>query len=73
MEGGGNPCRSLEVGGSTLEKVATHLGDLEKVVERKGIYFEKIKREMVDFRVRVSLTLIPCREIENPKKEDSFR
>jgi len=21
------------------------------------------------FRVRVSLTLIPCREIENPKKE----
>jgi len=38
---------------------AAILGVLEKVVE---------ERRGKDFRVRVSLTLIPYREIENPKK-----
>ena len=38
---------------------ATILEVLEKVVE---------ERREKNFRVRVFLTLIPCREIENPKK-----
>ena len=39
---------------------AAILGVLEKVVE---------ERRRKDYRVRIFLALIPCKEIENPKKE----
>ena len=41
-----------------LEVGRQSLGSWKMVEEKRG----------KDFRIRVSLTLIPCREIENPKK-----
>ena len=62
-ERGGEVVAALGIDGGTWKGVVG--GDEGKILR-------KVNSEMVNFRIRISLTLIPCKEIETLKEKDCF-